>query len=123
MSPLFDPRQGEANKQDGLYIVSVHASLFWTDTAIEAVHRAALSCPTFTADDIWARIPPDIRTRNNKAMGPILRYAVKQGWCAKAEHIPWVLCKRASRNRAPMQVWQSLIYDPDYHDRGFLCPR
>lgn len=109
MSDLFDYAAGKAAKEEGMERVDAAADDDWKDAAERAVKDAARSLPEITSDDVMARIAPDVRTHELRALGPVMSRAAKAGWIRKADKAPR-LCARPSRHRAPLTVWTSLIY-------------
>lgn len=106
----FDPAQGAMGKHIGMYEVHRAANVEFVMAAFIAITKAAREREIITTDDVMERMPDGLSTPNLKVLGPIMKAASKDGVIVKAERQPWVMCARASRHRAPMQPWRSLIY-------------
>jgi hypothetical protein len=108
----MDDEQGDlfsakAGKADGMRRVEENADDRWKNAALVAVYRAAYELDLLTSDDVWERLPAEVETHENRAMGPVMRNACRLQWITPTEvHIKG---RRASRHRAPLQVWKSLL--------------
>ena len=100
---------GLAAKRDAMDRVEEHADEDWKQAAARAVWNAALVLPTLTTNDVHIRIDPNVVTHELRALGPVIRNAVRDGWIEKAQILP-IICNRPSRHAAPLTVWKSLIY-------------
>jgi hypothetical protein len=76
----------------------------WRADALAAVRRVCLACPDFISDQIWEHGLES--TREDRALGPIMLTARKNGWCEKTNYV------RPSKRRhgSGKPVWRSLIY-------------
>ncbi len=76
----------------------------WRAQAIDIVRRVCQAKADFFCDDIWAAgLPP---TNNDKALGPIMMFAARQGWCKKTDRVRPSI--RSHYSGKP--VWESLLY-------------
>jgi hypothetical protein len=102
--------QAQVGRDQALKQVEEHAAPEWKDRALEAVHATALVMESFTVDDVWriGRLDP---TRENRAMGAVMRNAVREGWI---ENTHMTRPSSLRSHLAPRTVWRSLIY------RGYL---
>lgn len=79
----------------------------WKQTALEAVRRTCEQLPEFISDDIWDQGLDS--TREDRALGPILMKAKKEGWCVKTDRLrPSV---RSHLSGKP--VWKSLLFQEE----------
>lgn len=83
-----------------------NADATWKETAMAAIKRVAMRLPRFTADDIWDEIGDAAATHDGRALGGIMRAAVRDRLCEPTGE--FVACRRMSRHKAPIQVWRSL---------------
>ena len=58
----------------------------WAAAAFDAVARCASLGTPFTTDDVWAIMPDDVETHDSRAMGPVIRSAVREGLIQKTGH-------------------------------------
>lgn len=102
---LFDEIRGGMDGRDEGMDRSYSASPDdWKPAAHAAVARVALERHRLTSEHVWDRLehPPEPR-----ALGAVMRAAAKAGFVrATKEFEP---SRRASRHRAPVRVWESLI--------------
>ena len=88
-------------------VVDENADAEWKDEALHAVYETAAVRPTFTADDVWERIPTWVWTHTPAALGPIMRRAAKKGWIEATDRFK--NSARVSRHAAPIRIWRSLL--------------
>jgi hypothetical protein len=104
---LFEPRTlPEARAEAAIAIERVEqaADRDWLDIAYEAVERTCREMPTFISDDVWLRNLPT--TREDRALGPVLKRAAKDGLCRRTDRVrPSV---RSHGSGKP--VWESLVF-------------
>lgn len=77
--------------------------------AVLAVQRAEITSED-VEDVLDAR---DIRTHDNRAMGPIMTWAQRAGLIEKADPERFVKSRRAERHLMDIRVWRSLVHQPD----------
>ena len=89
--------QVEQNADDG-----------WLDLALAAVKRTCEERAEWISDDIWevADLPS---TREDRALGPVIRKAARLGWCVKTDRVRPSIRSRMSGK----PCWVSLIYQGD----------
>ena len=92
------------------------ASTEWKDTAYDIIHRLSRRRLTFTCDDIWNELDKvGIDTSEHRALGGVLRAAVRDGLCqirtcdVCGTRKVVVEAKREVRNGADTPVYESLI--------------
>jgi hypothetical protein len=107
---VSDPDEGEARKKDGMDRVEAHANPVWSALADDVVHYLARRQKTLTTDDVWARIAQvsPVVTRDNRAMGPVMRRAARAGWVVKTDSTEKT--DRPKANRRDIRIWKSRIY-------------
>lgn len=95
-------------RDDAMRRVADHADPAFAQTVIDIIHALCVSSATFNADDIWAAMPRGIVTHDNRALGPMLEAARKEGWCQPTmEHRSTT---RASNHARPIRMWKSLLH-------------
>ncbi len=99
--------EGERRKRDAMRRVESHADTDWKAAAQETIRRCAMRAYLITSDHVWANMPDGVETHEPRAMGPEMKRAQRLGWI---EPYDFVLCKRPSRHRAPIQRWRSLLF-------------
>lgn len=99
--PLF----AAASARDAaLAQVDAGADPRWKALALDAVRRTCEQRAEFISDDVWevGNLPS---TREDRALGPVLRQAARQGMCVKTDRVrPSV---RSHLSGKP--VWRSLL--------------
>lgn len=104
--------QMEADRltEEALARVEQNATDEWLDLAWQTLKKVATENQTFTTDQIWAILDryPNVRTHEPRAMGSIMRKAVKHGWVQKTDR--YVSTNRPIAHGKPIAVWQSLAY-------------
>lgn len=94
--------------------VAENMDIQWQKLAWETLKLIAENHPEFTTDDLWAVLDryPDITTHEPRAMGAIMRKAVKHRWVVTTGR--YVKTKRPIAHQKPIAVWKSLAYrDPE----------
>lgn len=84
----------------------------WFGHAHKAVRRVARSLDTFTTDDVWCELEVGARIRGfdpappePRAMGAVMRWAVREGWCVATED--YRRSERPECHARPLLVWRS----------------
>jgi hypothetical protein len=112
---LTDPNQSPQEAADeAIERVDQHADPDWKEAALAAVRSVAERAAEFTADDVWEELVtnwPDAQTHDPRALGPVIRRAVKAGWI---EHTgEFRRSKRPESHGCPKSVYRSLVYGED----------
>lgn len=76
----------------------------WRMMALAAVKRTCLTLDEFIVDDVW-RIADLPRTREDRALGPVMRAAARSQWCSKTDRMRPSI--RSHLSGKP--VWRSLL--------------
>lgn len=111
---LFDhPAEVRAARDDGITRAEVHANPEWKDAARAAVAWCAHMRPTFTADDVWARLEAttDCSTHNPAALGPVVLGLAREGLIVKTGRM--VRTKYARRHRDLVE-WRAPSTYPEH---------
>lgn len=98
--------QARTGRDEALKQVEEHAEPEWKDVALRAVRATALVMELFTVDDVW-RIGQLDPTRENRAMGAVMRNAAAAGWI---ENTHTTRPSSLRSHLAPRTVWRSLIF-------------
>lgn len=99
---LFDVARNE--RDVAIERVDAAADEQWREDALAAVWRTACMRDEFISDDVWA-VGILERTREDRALGPVMRRAARMGWCVKTDRVrPSV---RSHLSGKP--VWRSLL--------------
>lgn len=86
------------------------ASPMWGYMAINALKRIATANATLTADDVMHELDGGVfHTRDNRAMGAIMKEAQANGWIRPTDQFVPSTNKR--KHQSPTRVWESMIYD------------
>lgn len=91
-----------------------NASQEWATLAWQTLKLIAENRLEFTTDDLWAELEryPNITTHEPRAMGAIMRKAIKHKWIQPTGR--YVKTKRPIAHQKPIAVWKSLAYrDPE----------
>lgn len=85
--------------------VDEHADPEWKTRALAAVRRTCEQLPDFICDDVWTTGDLD-STREDRALGPVMQRAARNGWCVRT-----MAGRPSARSHgSPKPVWRSLIY-------------
>lgn len=79
----------------------------WYEAAVSAVLMCAELGEPFTADDVWARIPDECRTREPRALGAVMRLLMEQGVIESTGG--WRESSRPQAHARPMRVWRARV--------------
>jgi hypothetical protein len=104
-----EARLGAELRDEALAGVSRAADPTWIDAALDALHAAASEQSHVTSDDVWHRLPDDVSTHDNRAMGAVFVRGQGLGWIMFTEATKPT--GRAIAHRNPKRVWRSLIYE------------
>lgn len=103
----MSPSEQEAAdaRDEALKAVDRHADTRWKLDALAAVELTCRTLPEFMVDDVWetGRLES---TREDRAMGAVMRAAARNGWCVKTNLMR--PSKRSHLSGKP--VWRSLIF-------------
>jgi hypothetical protein len=113
-SPVFDAGASIAAKEDGMRRAEQHAAGQWSADMYDLVVEVAGKSAFFTSDDVFelASARGAAPTHDNRAFGPVMNRAARDGICQKANAAP-VNSRRKSRHSCPLAVWMSLINASD----------
>jgi hypothetical protein len=92
-------------RDEALRQVDEHADARWKADALAAVEGLCRARKDWISDDVWETGLES--TREDRALGPILRTAARNGWCRKTDRVR--PSKRSHLSGKP--VWESLIYE------------
>lgn len=110
MQGTFDRRLSELNRIEAEERVLANATHEWRDDAIEACLYTAQTMNEFIVDDVWKNMPSGSWTLEARAMGPIVKQAVKNKWIEPTDS--YKPSARASSHSNPRRVWKSLVFKP-----------
>lgn len=79
----------------------------WYQAAVSAVVMCSEIGVPFTADDVWARIPSHLRTKEPRALGSVMRALAERGVIEATGG--WRESSRPQAHGRPMRVWRSRI--------------
>jgi len=101
---------GDSGRDRGMSRVHEAADEEWKNEALLAIWTAASQQQSITVDSAHLVIRPDVTTRDERAWGPMMVKARKEGWIEPTEN--FVKSERPSCHSTPRRVWMSLIYSP-----------
>ena len=106
----FNSAAGKAAKADGMARAARSANPEWWNFMLNAVRETCVRKPYLFTDDIEKlRLTRDgPSTHENRAIGPLMNYAKKLGYCAPTDH--WIPSSQRVNHGRYMRVWYSLIY-------------
>lgn len=104
----FDQQLSLEASADAQARVDAHASEEWKQQARRAIELVASALPEFTTDDVW-QLGELAGTRENRALGPVMSWAVKQGWIADTGRVS--RSRRVSHHANPKRVWRSILFE------------
>jgi hypothetical protein len=92
-----------AARDAALERVAAAAGSEWNDRAYEAVQRVCFNRMYWTSENVWDYVE---KPREPRALGPVLKRAVRDGWC---EPVGFVTSSMSTRHAAPVRQYRSLI--------------
>lgn len=88
--------------------VEANADAAWIALAHKTVHKIAKTYKLFTTDHVWSELDKsDIRTHDNRAMGPVIRQAIADGIISQTGSYQKT-SRRVGHNR-PVPIYVSWI--------------
>lgn len=103
-----------AARDTALRNVEENADEQWKEQALAAVRRTCEALPEWISDDVWA-IGGLESTREDRALGAVIRKAARLGWCVKTDRVrPSVRSHGSGKS-----VWRSRLYQPAFDGRLF----
>lgn len=107
----FDAEEGEMRLADALIEVELAANERWKAAAHEAVREVAREQESFTTDDVWRVIEmKEVSTHEPRALGAIMKNAVKDGVCENTDRYQNSIRAECHRRRIP--VYRSMVHQP-----------
>ena len=107
-SNLFSITDAIRARNEAIDLAEAGRTKLWREHALEAVRRCAQEHQFLTADDVWQHLAPRQRKGESRAMGAIMRHAVREGWIAGTNE--FVHSARVTSHAARVMKWRSLIY-------------
>ena len=104
MHRIIDTAQ--LDKVAAIAAASAKADRAWLRAAMAAVRHLATVLDEFTTDHVWACLPNDVRTHEPRAMGAVMRDAMKEGVIAPLDR--YEMSTRPACHCRPVRVWKSL---------------
>jgi hypothetical protein len=101
-------KSGWERAEEGIQVSFQFADSDWKEAAALAVRKTAEEMHTFTVDDVYDRIHPNVQTPNGSALGHLMRGAAKDGIIQKTQD--YRRSVRPTRHCAPQPVWRSLVF-------------
>ena len=106
----FDVDRGAASRDAAIEAVDAGASTAWKESCLSAIRKVATLRHEFTTDAVWyildrSLTPPP---REPRAMGAMMRKAVKLGWCTKIQGRT-KKSERAECHRRDLSVYTSRV--------------
>ena len=107
-----------AARDRALRQVDENADEAWKMDALDAVRKTCEQLPDFISDDIWTTGGLD-STREDRALGPIMLQAARNGWAVKTDRVR----PSARSHGSGKPVWKSSLFEPGFGDgRLFSTP-
>ncbi len=103
---LFDHEMASRVADYSVEMVHANVEPTWWVAAIRAVYLASRELGTFTTDDVWARLPREYTTHEPRAMGAVMREAVRREWCEGTDQ--YQASARVVCHGNPKRVWRSV---------------
>jgi hypothetical protein len=103
-------QQGRAARDNAMSSAHSAAAELWKLTMWEIIVNTCKRKREFTVDDIWDRyyeIPSPPCTHENRALGPLMMRAAKDGLCEKTGRS--TQCRRRNCHAADIAIWRSLV--------------
>ncbi len=102
---IDDWMRAKLARDEGMARAEKRAGEEWRKRAVASMHQWLLDHPTFFVDDWWAESGID-EPASMRALGPVVRTALRAGWMEDSgESRPSV---RSRLGRKP--IWRSLIH-------------
>lgn len=105
---LFDLDVGRRLRDLGIDQADGAADPAWSAAALLAVHDCAKALPEFICDEVWKYIPAGFDTHEKRAMGGVIKWAVRLEWIEGTGD--YRQTRRKASHATPRQIWRSLIY-------------
>lgn len=104
----FDSESARMARDRALETVEENASQTWNERALDAVEHCALKYDLFIVDQVWQQLEEgDLPGNDNRAMGAVMRRAVKEGFIAPTEM--YRPSDRVTSHKVPRRIWKSLL--------------
>lgn len=102
---IFDQAEREAT--EGMELSYRNAPSRWKVNAQKVLRELCLNQPKFNTDEFWYALDDKgINTGEPRALGAIIKGAARAGMIRKTGEF----VESARRHKAPIPVWESLIY-------------
>lgn len=106
--PEFDAKKATKNRDEAIALVENAANERWKAAAIEAVTYVALLNEEFIVDAVWQRLGTLPEPAEPRAMGAVMRRAVRDNLIEGTDR--YRPSSRTTAHRNPRRIWRSLIH-------------
>lgn len=106
-SPVIDRSAAVQRREDAIERVEAHAAPTFAELALAAIKRVAEARDRFIVDTVWVELDGAAGTHDNRAMGPIMLKARKNGWIAPTNEYMPSAQTRCHGN--PRRIWLSKL--------------
>jgi hypothetical protein len=107
MPSTYDTEQAIENRDSAIDQVEKNASARWKKAALDAVSWVAANNEEFIVDAVWQRLGTLPEPSEPRAMGAVMRRAVKQGLIKGTDR--YLPSSRTTAHRNPRRIWRSLL--------------
>lgn len=102
------PSTGEQLASEAAARAEANADEEWLAAARRATQIVAATMITFTSDDVHAQLEDmGVATHDTRALGNVIRGAVRAGWCSSTDQFR--ASRRPEAHARPQRVWLSAI--------------
>ena len=111
MTDLFDAAAAREAKKEAMDRSEKNATPEWSEVMLKLVKLTSQEQLLFNADDVFERmeaIPNAPVTHDPRAFGPVMRRAVKAGYCEATDTTR--KSRRESCHHRPLAIWRSKLY-------------
>lgn len=99
-------------KEQAIAQADAHADSRWMQSAVLALHEAAVRHPSLTADEVWESMTGLLWSHLAQAptaMGPVMRRGQAKGWIERTP--AFRPSRQAANHHRPVRIWRSLIWE------------
>ena len=98
---------GQAARDAAMAQIHDNTKVAWKEAALDAIQQTARLHSEFIVDDVWDYLETDEEIEDQRAIGPLMRVAQREGWIEPSGKFK--PSRVVSHHATPRRIWKSRI--------------